>query len=192
MVYPGQRDSIEKRINELEENTDQDPLYGLGGWLILVGIGVVISPIRLLATLIPNYKPIFEDGTWEALTTKGSEAYTPYFSSLLVGEIVFNTIMVAASIYLIYLFFSKHYFFPKLYIGIVVASLIFIPLDAWLVTKVFPSEPMFDPETTKELGRSLITGVIWVPYMLFSKRVKVTFVENMPNKKIQPTTESIG
>lgn len=172
--------------------TDNNELKGLGGWLILVGIGVVLSPIRLLSTLVPTFKPVFEDGTWEALTTEGSDAYAPYFGSLLVGEMVFNTIMVAASIYLIYLFFSKHYLFPKLYIGIVAASLIFIPLDAWVVTLVFPGEPMFDPDTTKEFMRSLIVGVIWVPYMLLSKRVKVTFVENLPNKQMQPTAESVG
>lgn len=172
--------------------TDNNELKGLGGWLVLVGIGVVISPIGLLATVVPTYKPIFEDGTWEALTTVGSEAYTPFIGSLLIGEIAFNTIMIAASVYLIYLFFSKHYLFPKLYIGIVAASLIFIPLDAWIVTKVFPGEPMFDPETTKEFMRSLVAGVIWVPYMLVSKRVQATFVESMPNKQMQPTAESGG
>ena len=165
--------------------TDNNELKGLRGWLILVGIGVVVSPIRLLASLVQTYKPIFEDGTWEALTTVGSESYNPYFGSLLIGEIAFNTIIVAARIYLIYLFFSKHYLFPKLYIGIVAASLIFIPLDAWIVTKVFPGEPMFDPETTKEFMTSFIAGVIWVPYMLVSERVRITFVESMPNKALQ-------
>lgn len=91
--------------------------------------------------------------------------------------------MVVASICLIYLFFLKHYLFPKLYIGIVAASLIFIPLDAWIVTRVFPGTPMFDPDTTKEFMRSFIAGVIWVPYMLVSERVKITFVEGMPNSE---------
>lgn len=167
-------------------------LKGLGGWLILVGIGVVIAPIRLLATYIPIYKPIFEDGTWEALTTVGSEAYDPLWAPLLVGEIAYNSIMVAASLYLIYLFFSKHYLFPKVYIALVAVSLVFIPLDAWLVTKVLPNVPMFDPETTKEFMRVLIGGLIWVPYMLVSKRVKATFVEKMPNKQIPVTAGSAG
>ena len=34
---------------------------------------VVISPIRLLVSLVPTYKPIFEDGAWGALTTEGPE-----------------------------------------------------------------------------------------------------------------------
>ncbi len=172
--------------------SENNELKGLGGWLILVGIGVVIAPIRLLVTYIPILKPIVEDGTWEALTTAGSEAYDPLWAPLLIGEIAFNSIMVAASIYLIYLFFTKHCFFPKLYIGIVFVSLIFILLDAWFVTKVLHNEPKFDPETTKEFMRTLVGAVIWVPYMLVSKRVKATFGETMPNNQMQPTDESVG
>ncbi len=162
---------------------NNNELKGLNGWLILVGIGVVMSPIRLLITMVPIYQPILEDGTWKALTTVGSESYTPYFGSLLIGEMVFNAIMFAASIYLIYLFFSKHHLFPKLYILIVAASLIFIPLDAWLVNQLFPSLPMFDKETTTEFLRSIFTAAIWIPYMLISKRVKATFVEHIPGKE---------
>jgi hypothetical protein len=105
--------------------TDKNKLKGLSGWLILVGIGVVLNPIRLLFSLIPAYKPIFADGVWEALTTPGSAVYTPYFGALFIGEFIFNTLMFAACIYLIYLFFSKHYLFPKVFIGIALVSLIF-------------------------------------------------------------------
>ncbi|NVJ61241.1 MAG: DUF2569 domain-containing protein [Gammaproteobacteria bacterium] len=169
--------------------SDNNDLKGLGGWLILVGIGVVISPFRLLATLVPTYLPIFEDGTWEALTTEGSEYYTQYFDYLLIGEIFFNGLMILSSLALIYLYFSKHYFFPKLYIIIITASLVFIPLDAWLVTLIFPSEEMFDMETLREFGRTLIAGLIWVPYMLVSQRVKLTFT-NGRNENSQPQVEA--
>ena len=155
-------------------------LKGLRGWLILVGIGVVVTPIRLLVTSIPIYLPIFKDGTWELVTTKGSEFYHVLWGPLLVGEMFYNICILAAAVYLIYLFFSKHYMFPKFYMGIIAATLIFIPLDAWVVSIIFPDEPMFDPETTKEFASSVISAVIWVPYMLNSKRVKATFVEKQP------------
>lgn len=164
---------------------DDDDLKGLGGWLILVGIGVVLTPIRLLLSTFTLYKPILEDGTWEALTTAGADAYHPLWAPLLIGEMTYNVLMIAASIYLIYLFFSKHYLFPKVYIALVLISLFFIPLDAWLVAMIFPDEPIFDPHTTKEFLRTLIVGVIWIPYMLISKRVKATFVEHMPDKPMQ-------
>jgi hypothetical protein len=86
----------------------------------------------------------------------------------------------------------KHYLFPKVYISVVVASLAFIPLDAWFTTFVLPNEPMFDPETIKEFSRTLLSGLIWVPYMLVSKRVKTTFVERPPNKPIQSHTEDLS
>lgn len=166
---------------------NNENLKGISGWLILVGIGVVISPIRLLITTVPVFHPIFTNGTWEAVTTIGSEAYHPLWGPLLIGEVLYNLCMVLASTYLIYLFFSKHHRFPSFYITIVAVSLIFIPLDAWLISFVMPVEPMFDPDTAKELGRVLVGGLIWVPYMLKSKRVKVTFVEKMRNNSLRPT-----
>src|SRR5690606_33588120 len=114
--------------------------------------------------------------------TVGTEFYHPLWAPLLIGEALYNSLMVIASVYLIYLFFTRHYLFPKVYIAIVAVSLVFIPLDAWLGSFVIVDEPMFDPVTTKEFVRTLIGAVIWVPYMLVSERVKATFVENMPVK----------
>lgn len=171
---------------------DNNELKGLGGWLILVGIGVVIGPFRLAYEYGPMYYSIFTDGTFEFLTNTTSEAFHPLWGPLLVGEALYNSLMILTSMCLIYLFFSKHYLFPKVYIAIVVVSLVFIPLDAWIGSFVITDEPMFDPATTKEFVRTLVGGIIWIPYMLISKRVKATFVEKMPNKKMQPTAESVG
>jgi len=118
---------------------------GLGGWLILVGLGVVITPFRLLAIYVPLYLGIFKNGTWEALTTAGSESYHALWGPLLVGEILCNFGVIAVSIYMMYLYFAKHYLFPKFYIGLIIFSLVFIPLDAWLVSIILPNQPMFDP-----------------------------------------------
>lgn len=171
---------------------DKNDLKGLGGWLILIGIGVVIGPFRLAAEMVPLYYGIFTDGTFEVLTTQGSEAYHVMWGPLIVFETVFNSLLILASCYLIYLYFSKHYLFPKVYIAIVIFSLVFIPFDAWLASFVLPDEPMFDSATTKEFARTIFTTVVWVPYMLISKRVKATFVENMPNKTSQQDTSEAG
>jgi hypothetical protein len=64
----------EEISKETTEIIDNNKYEGLGGWLILVGIGVVISPLRLLAELSKVYLPMFNDGTWEALTTPTSES----------------------------------------------------------------------------------------------------------------------
>ena len=124
---------------------------GLGGWLILVGLGVIISPFYIL------------------------------FGLLIWMEIVVNLIIFLCSIYLIFLFFAKKTFFPKFYIWFVFGSLAFVIVDAivagMLVKDMLPDEPIFDSETIKEIVRLLITAIIWVPYMMVSKRVKATFVK---------------
>ncbi len=162
--------------NQIAAEQDER-LRGLSGWLILVGVGVVLAPLRMLATFAPIYFPILTDGTWQALTVEGSEAYHPLWAPIIVGELVFNLGLLGASGYLIYLFFSKSYLFPQTYIAIVLVSAVFIPLDAWVVTFVLPDEPMFDPATARDFGRVFVGALIWIPYMLVSRRVKATFVE---------------
>ena len=149
---------------------------GLGGWLILVGIGVVLTPIRLLGELGQIYGPFFSDGLYEVLTTPGTDAYHPLWSTIIWGEVIGNVIILLATIYLIFMFFGKKALFPKLYIWIAVGSGVFFVLDALLVKMVLPEVPFFDPDTVKGLIQGVMTLVIWVPYMMLSKRVKVTFV----------------
>jgi hypothetical protein len=40
---------------------------------------------------------------------------------------------------------------------------------------------MFDPETTQEFFRLLVGAFIWIPYLLLSQRINITFVEHKPN-----------
>jgi hypothetical protein len=157
------------------EGKQQDP-SGLGGWLILVGIGLVVSPLRLGVFIVQILVPVFTDGAWEILTTPGSEHYHALWAPLLIFELLGNLGFIGAYIVLAILFFRKSRFFPMAYIAIAFMNLCFIILDAFLSSFVLPGEPMFDPETTKQIARALGSLAIWGPYMLVSKRVKNTFV----------------
>lgn len=160
------------------KSTSKQPksLEGLGGWLILVGLGLVVTPFKTLYTLLPLYVAMFRDGTWEMLTTPGQPAYSPLWSPYIIGEMFFNAVLITATLYAVYLFFNKRREFPKLYIWITAAGFVFVILDAWLIKFVAPQLPVFDPDTLKELARGAIGVCIWIPYMNVSKRVKATFV----------------
>jgi len=161
----------------MQESTD---LRGLRGWLVLIGIGLVISIARTAYSLLAVQYPLFTEGTFTVLSTPGTPLYNPLWGPILVSEALINAMFVATYAYLIYLFITEHYLFPKVYIATVLASAVFIPLDAWACSFVLVDQPIFDYNTTKELARTLIALFVWVPYMLVSKRVKATFVMHKP------------
>ncbi|MBY5920206.1 DUF2569 domain-containing protein [Ferrimonas balearica] len=155
---------------------DADPgPVGLGGWLILVGIGVCIAPIRLFMEL-RFYPELFTDGTFEVITDLNLESYHPLWGPLIIGELAFNLVMLVATLVLIGLYFTRHHWFPRLYIIVLLSFLLFIPLDIWVTTLVLPDMPVWDKETADQMMRTVVSCAIWVPYMLRSRRVKNTFV----------------
>ncbi len=157
--------------------TDEKKLEGLGGWLILVGLGIIASPIKISVQVYPVYSKLFTSGSWAALTTPGTEAYHPLWAPILISEISINVVLALTWLFIAFLFFAKKRLFPKWYIGILVFTLTFMLVDAVAIKAVLPNEEIFDPDTIKELARTLVTMLIWVPYMLMSKRVKATFVK---------------
>jgi hypothetical protein len=148
----------------------------LGGWLILVGIVVILSPLRIVIESLSLYPEMFLDESLAVLTTPESEFYSPFWAPIIYGEIIINVVLFLAWILIATLFFSKNRLFPKCFIGIALASLIIIFVDALAIKLVIPDEPVFTADTSKELVRSLIFCAIWIPYMLLSKRVQATFV----------------
>lgn len=150
-------------------------LEGLGGWLWLVGLGIVFSPLQILVTVM-GYWDIFSDGTWEAVTTPGAVAYNANWAPYIIGEITINILLILAWLYIAVLFFGKHRWFPKWYIGMFAFSVVLIPLDAMIATSLIPGAQVFDAESGKQLARGFVGALIWIPYMLVSKRVKATFV----------------
>ena len=156
--------------------TEEKKYEGLGGWLILVGLGIVISPFKIAAEYLPMYLDLFSSGDYEVLSSPESEYYTPGYSLLLYSELLLNCLLALAWICVAFLFFTKRKLFKNFYIGILLFTFCFILSDSLAVNIVFPDEPVFDKVTIVELSRIAIISAIWIPYVLVSKRVKATFV----------------
>ncbi|EME3970761.1 DUF2569 domain-containing protein [Vibrio fluvialis] len=163
-------------MKELEASTNKEPLK-IGGWLILIAIGIVFAPIRIFYSLSVDYPPIFSDGTWEVLTTKGSELYSPVWSVFIIGEIATNLLLAIAGIYMAYLFFTKKFAFPKWFFGLAVTSIVVILVDAYVVSLVIPNTEVFNADTAQELLRSGLALCLWSPYLFLSERSKNTFIK---------------
>lgn len=162
-------------IELAERPTEQQPLP-LGGWLIIVAIGVVVSPFRMVISIFPEFFKQISEGHWAALTTAGSPAYNPAIATLMVCELVVNIAMIVAWVVLACLMFAKRRAFPKVFITLQLATLVIQFTDALVVSMLLPGVEAFDQGTRGEIGRTVIACLIWTPYMLMSKRVKATFI----------------
>ncbi|HEY3862621.1 MAG TPA: alpha/beta fold hydrolase [Verrucomicrobiae bacterium] len=83
-----------KRCMKIKEQAAGTPpllnpeLNGLGGWLILVGFGMVLSPMRLLS-VINRSAGSFALWKWHGLATAGGVSYNPLWGPMLVFVVSF-------------------------------------------------------------------------------------------------------
>lgn len=126
---------------------------GLEGWLTLVILGLIISVGYSLYELFLMWNEYEEYGIF----------------GILIG-----LAFLVFTVYIIYLFFKRKIVFPRWYIAFLIISMA-INIFALIYTDAN------DPEMqtiSKDTGRAVLSVIIWVPYMLISKRVKATFTKN--------------
>ena len=155
----------DQQKNSLSKNEPQ----GIGGWLILVVIGLLISLTRLFTTVFSESIPALQSPTARYLDRA--------IKSLLYFELIGNILFALAIIFLLLLLSQRYKLFPRLIIIFYLSNVVFVLLDLILAYQIpaIKNSPD-DGSSIKELARSIIGAAIWVPYFLVSKRVKNTFV----------------
>ncbi len=158
----------------------------IGGWLILVGIGIVISPLALTYEVFKLYYDELSVNYFFFYFDKTSEYYEPlqgYY--VLVGNLG-NMFLIVASVFLIILFFKRKASFRTYYCGYRIFNLIFLILDLILIY-AFADNPISTEDKilmrteTAAVVKMFIQSAIWIPYVWFSDRSRHTFVEgDMP------------
>jgi len=148
---------------------------GLGGWLALVGLGLIIGVGQSAVAMFATYLPIFKSGQWLLLTQTSTPGYHPLWASLVAFELCTLLFSIVASLALLVLFFSKSWRFPRLYSGFLLLNLILLIAD-FAVGSMIPAVASAGvAESVRELARGAFAVMIWVPYMRVSVRVRNTF-----------------
>ncbi|MBM3621629.1 MAG: DUF2569 domain-containing protein [Alphaproteobacteria bacterium] len=152
----------------------QDGPRGLGGWLILPAIGLVLSPLRMGFQFFTDLWPVFDSEIWRQLNDASRPGHRPMLPTLIMGETVANVVMFAFTLVLIWFFFRKSRYAPRLFIVWLALLLVVQVVDTALISSL---GIRVDGESMRDVVRSLVAAAIWIPYFLVSKRVKNTFVE---------------
>jgi len=166
---------------ESSEKVSNPPLLlngvsGLGGWLVLVQIGLYASIILSSIALFSDLLPSLDSEGWAYLTSESSEAYHPLWGPTIIFEIVSNAFVVLFCLYILFMFYAKKSVLPKLMIILYVVNVLFLMIDFALVQQIVNSFPELGENSAKEVTRAILTGLIWIPYFLKSVRVRNTFV----------------
>jgi transglutaminase-like putative cysteine protease len=150
-------------------------LNGIRGWLVLMAIGVVLTPLRLGRSFFETL-PSYGLDNWQTLTLPGGAAFHPLWAPYLLWALIGNLTLLVAAIFLPVLFFQRRRLFPKLYLGFLVFGVLVIGVD-FLIARNIP-DVKDDPSVSspRELIRACSGLLIWGSYLLVSRRVKATFI----------------
>lgn len=155
-----------------EPSFNAEPLP-IGGWLILVALGQILGPLRLLASIGQYYSTL----DWKLAER---------FSAAFVGEAFLSVAYFAVIIVTSVLFFRRSRAFPRFFVYEVIATIVYLPLGTvWVAMTISAASGQsfndlfasaFDP---KETGRTIAAGIVgclWIWYLYKSKRVAKTFI----------------
>ena len=177
--------SIENPVlNAVNKPPVEGPLEGLGGWLILIGLNVVFTPLRQLIDFDKSYDVYIEhlaqffSSDKRALMFSGEYPDVLYSFLVILFEFSVGLIFLFLFIYLAYLFFSKKVTFPSFFIKIYIGFLVWLIIDTYAVSllPVAAGGGVIDKESWTQIAGMTFFTFVWVMYMLKSVRVKATFV----------------
>jgi hypothetical protein len=165
-----------------DEQPDQDTgksYSKIGGWLILCAVGLVLYPVQSLYSLITELIPVVFSDNWAALTSPTNPGYHSLWAPLVIAELVGSIGFFICSIVIVIFFFRRHHLAPKLIIVFMIANMIFVGADYFIINFFLIRTNSVNVETTINFVRTVVAGAIWIPYFMFSQRVAKTFTRGI-------------
>ncbi|WP_233842455.1 DUF3857 domain-containing protein [Dyella sp. 2HG41-7] len=156
---------------------------GIGGWLIVLAIGLTLRPLMYFHYL-STVADVMSIDHWSKLTTFGSTHYNALWAPALLLELATGLAQFVFSVLLLPLLFLRRSNFPRLAIVVLVSGFVLHDVNLALL-HLIPTAAHPSGEPLKSID--LAIGVtIWSAYLLMSKRVKATFTRRYRSNAAQP------
>ena len=163
--------------NHLDINLGKQQPSGLGGWLILPSLGLLISPLLMVKSLYDAYSPLMSAEALQLLTNTQLPTHNPRLLPVVGLELLINIAFVLFTLVIIPKFFKMQASVPKLMVIWYAAPVAIHALDI-ILTAFAVSKASADPQLTGDTVRAFLIAAIWIPYFMNSIRVKNTFGQN--------------
>ena len=152
-------------------------LAGLGGWLILPGIALIVNPIKILIDTRESWY-LFSAWQWSIIADRLD---TGLLVTMAV-EMVCNVALIVFALFLLVLFFTRRHTFPRFFIAYFVFSLAVNGGDLLALHLLSYPGAGVDAPDIWGLTRLAVYTVIWSLYFRKSERVKATFIRRRKNR----------
>ncbi len=149
-------------------------LQGIGGWLILPLLGLIIRPFSYLWAMLQLIPSVFVSKTWRSLTDGASPQFDAQWAPALLFELFYNSFALILTFLVLALFFARRAWWPRLFIGLLILDAIAILTDLIFAMNL-PVDPGVVTGARALLVGAVVGAAIWIPYVLVSRRVKATF-----------------
>lgn len=176
------KSSIKQDESTMTKSEKRKNLIGLEGWLALFVVSQIFS---LIVTI---YK-FFSDGLVSSSDINAINQYQHGLGDSLSSLVNFENIAIFIYVILIIttlvLLFQRRRLAKHFIIATLIFSAVYGLIDYTTASSMFNSSDIFQTteiqsmmsEYSGNVGKSIISALIWIPYFLISKRVKVTLIK---------------
>lgn len=155
--------------------SETQQVRNLGGWLIVLAVLIAITLVSAIVQAVTDLSIIAKGHVWTAYTTPGQPAYHPGWALLLALDWGVNLFVVVFFPVLLSLFLQRKRAFRPL----TIATLLFLTALSALRLYQMNAVPLIPAPAQAaqfwSLVLTLANAAVWIPYLLCSKRARVTF-----------------
>lgn len=157
----------------------------IGGWLVLVAIGLILTPVTLLVQIAGQLKDDLGNNFFFYMLDSKSAYYQPLRAYYVIGMYAFNIFLLVSSVFLIILFFQKRNAFRVYYCAYRLFNVVLLVIDLIILTCITGDDASVEERNliaseTSGLVRTAIQACIWIPYIWYSQRSRHTFTSENP------------
>lgn len=152
----------------------------IGGWLVLVGIGAMITPLSYLLQIYRQWNTEKNINYYYYFFHEESDFFSPAKGYYTLFASFYDVMMLVYAVFLVTIFFQKRASFRIHYLFFKIISLLFIAIDVFIIYNNYSDSSSMEDRVilmrqTSSLVGLFVSACIWVPYIWFSERSRHTF-----------------
>lgn len=155
--------------------SNSEHLTGIGGWLILVAIGVTLRPFTSVSAVLPVVQLMGNWPGWLSMTDAESASYVDGWASLVWAEAFMGLFFVAWTVIMVVQFYRRKASLPMALVALFAASILVSCAHLYWMGRLSLLDATKPVAEYRDLIQQVFGAVIWGPYLLQSRRVRATF-----------------